>query len=67
MGRGGGARGQETRVRVKRDKESEEGASSHFYSGPGLLGCCQVTGEDHTRVPTDTLYILTPISGLFFI
>ena len=36
------------RKRNKRDKRSkrvrrEEGPSSPFYSGPGLLGCCQVT------------------------
>ena len=33
------AREREARIRGKR----EEGASSPFYSGSGLPGCCQVT------------------------
>ena len=37
----GGARGQEARERSR--SKREEGASSPFYSGPGLPGCCQVT------------------------
>ena len=28
---------------VSKRQEREEGASSPFYSGPGLPGCCQVT------------------------
>jgi hypothetical protein len=29
--------------REARPQEREDGASSPFYSGPGLPGCCQVT------------------------
>jgi hypothetical protein len=40
-----GTREQEVRrqERETRGQEREEGASSPFYSGPGLPGCCQVT------------------------
>jgi hypothetical protein len=31
-----------------RGQESKEGASIPFYSGSGLTGCYQVTGEEHT-------------------
>jgi hypothetical protein len=47
MGRdgvGGGARGQSRSKKGRaRDQEREEGASSPFYSGSDLPGCCQVT------------------------
>jgi hypothetical protein len=44
MGKGE-ARGKRQEYESKRGKRSkrEEGASSPFYSGPGLPGCCQVT------------------------
>jgi hypothetical protein len=38
--RGWGARREEPKR--AREQESEEGPSSPFYNGPGLLGCCQV-------------------------
>jgi hypothetical protein len=44
MGKAGGKeRAQESKR--TRDQESKEGASSPFYSGLGLPGCCQVTVE----------------------
>ena len=39
---GDGARGQ-SESKKAREQESEEGASSPFYSESGTPGCCQVT------------------------
>jgi hypothetical protein len=38
----GNGEGESESRREARDQEREEGASSPFYSGPGLSGCCQV-------------------------
>ena len=39
----GNGEGESESRREARDQEREEGASSPFYSGPGLPGYCQVT------------------------
>jgi hypothetical protein len=50
--RGGKGQGDKAGAR-KEEQESEEGASSPFYSGSGLPGCCQVTvGQNLDRMLT---------------
>jgi hypothetical protein len=52
-------RGEQKQGRSKRtrDQGSEEGASSPFYSGSGLPGCCQLTvGWSLDRIPTHCLF-----------
>jgi hypothetical protein len=47
-----GARGQSGSKKT-RDQESKEGASSPFYSGSALSGCCQATvGQSFDRMLT---------------
>jgi hypothetical protein len=53
MGRGG-TRGKGARER-SRNKTERRGASSPFYSGPGLPVCCQVTVGMESRQNTNTL------------
>jgi hypothetical protein len=57
----GRERGGEKSKRAREKQEREEGANSHFYSGLGLPGCCQVTvGWSLDRMLTAVL-----ITGLY--
>jgi hypothetical protein len=38
-----GREGEQGGKRQERQERQEEGASSPFFSGPGLTDCCQVT------------------------
>jgi hypothetical protein len=58
---GGGNRegrsGQRKSKRAREGQESEEGASSPFYSESGILGYCQVTvGQSLDRMLTNTTF-----------
>jgi hypothetical protein len=57
-GWGGNRKGKERSKRSRvRELEREEGASSPFYSGSGLSGCCQETvGWSLDRMLTVKLY-----------